>query len=121
MIHQILPVGAFQCNCHILADESTREAILIDPGDNADEILAEVERLGVQVKTLIHTHGHLDHIMGTRALKEATGAEILLHRGDSPLYESVQDQARFFGWNVRDPLRVDRYLQDGEAIEVERE
>ena len=66
LIHRTLAVGSFQCNCHVLADERTKEAVIVDPGDEPEEILQVVKDLGVSVKALLHTHCHLDHITGTR-------------------------------------------------------
>ena len=121
MIHEVLSVGPFQCNCHILADESTLEAVIVDPGDQADRILERVKDL--KVKALLHTHCHLDHITGTRKVKEETGAEILIHRADRELYEHLAEQyastLKLFGLDLgsgHDPLPVDRFLEDGQEI-----
>ena len=109
MIHQRLVVGAFQCNCHILADDKG-EAVVIDPGDDAEEILERVK--GLKVRYLLHTHCHLDHITGTRKVAEATGAKILIHENDKPLYENLPVQARMFGWDVGEPAPIDAALGD---------
>ncbi len=125
MLHESVVVGPFACNCHILADEKSKEAVVIDPGDHAEGILEVVRDLGVTVKTLLHTHCHLDHITGTRALKEATGARILIHDADRKLYEGLKDQYestfRMFGMNLGDghePLEVDGTIADGDEIKL---
>ncbi len=123
LIHRSLAVGAFQCNCHILADDATKEAVIVDPGDEAPAILEHVKDLGVTVKALVHTHCHLDHITGTRAVREATGGRILIHEGDRWLYENLKEQygetMRLFGLNVgrgHEPLPIDETLQHGGTI-----
>jgi hydroxyacylglutathione hydrolase len=116
MIHQIVAVGPLQCNCHILADEASKEAVIVDPGDDADEILRRVK--GYTVRALLHTHCHFDHMTGTRKVAEATGAEILIHQADKEYYDSLAGQYRMFGMPrpVDDPLPVKRFLKDGDRI-----
>src|SRR5688572_4730008 len=92
--------------------------MIIDPGEDAETILERVRELGLTVKYLIHTHAHLDHITGSRAVKKATGAEILLHKGDLWLYENLAMQAALFGFQVDEPLPVDRYLKEGDTVQV---
>ena len=120
MLHESVVVGPFRCNCHILADESTGEAVIVDPGDEPDAILEKVRDLKVlKVKALLHTHGHLDHINGTRRLREETGAKIMIHAADRPLYERLAEQFAFFGIDVgsdNDPLPVDEFLEDGQEV-----
>jgi len=79
MIHEILPVGMLQCNCSIFGDEQSHEAIVIDPGDNIDEILAILEKHGLRVKEIVITHAHIDHIGGAAKLKAATGASVRMN------------------------------------------
>jgi glyoxylase-like metal-dependent hydrolase (beta-lactamase superfamily II) len=116
MIHQAVAVGPLQCNCHLLADEATREALIVDPGDDADEILRQAA--GFKVLALLHTHCHFDHMTATRKVAEATGAEILIHQSDKEYYDSLSGQYRMFGMprQVDDPLPVKRFLKDGEKI-----
>jgi hydroxyacylglutathione hydrolase len=97
LIRESFPVGMLGCNCTIVADPDTRQAIVVDPGDEAPDILARLARLGVQAVTLVHTHAHFDHILGTGEVAASTGAEILLHHADRWLYDNVALQARFFG------------------------
>ncbi len=121
MIHEVVAVGPLACNCHILADEATREAVIIDPGDDAGEILARVK--GLTVLHLLHTHCHFDHMTATRDVREATGAEILIHRSDKAYYDGLIEQYGMFGLpakGVRDPLPVARFLADGQTISFGR-
>jgi hydroxyacylglutathione hydrolase len=116
MIHQAVAVGPLQCNCHILADEASKEAVIVDPGDDADEILGRVK--GYKVLALLHTHCHFDHMTATRTVSEATGAEILIHESDKAYYDSLAKQYQMFRMPYRggDPLPVKRFLEDGDRI-----
>src|ERR1700677_1898948 len=93
MIHEILPVGALQCNCSIFGDEQTREAIVIDPGDNIDQILEILARHSLKVKAIVITHAHIDHIGGAAKLKAATGAAVHMNASDKALYDHLDVQA----------------------------
>src|SRR5262249_37393499 len=104
------PVGAFQCNCTILACGDTKQAIVVDPGGDPDRIMDVVRHYDLDVRALVHTHAHLDHIAATRDIKEATGAPIRLHAGDRWLYDNFAMQAMLFGWKVRDVLPMDAEL-----------
>jgi hydroxyacylglutathione hydrolase len=97
-----LPNGQFAENCYIVADSSTREAAMIDPGQEPTQFLAEIERRGWNLRAIWLTHGHVDHIMGVDAVHRATGAPIYLHSLDRPLYN---DLPRFSAW-VGIPLKV---------------
>lgn len=113
---ETFPVGPLQCNCTILADESTGEAVVIDPGDEPERILRALEDAKLTPVALLHTHAHFDHIGGTRGVKEATGAAIRLHPADRPLYDALPDQAALFGLTAGAPLPPDAPLSDGETI-----
>lgn len=116
MILETFPVGAFQCNCTILGDESTGEAIVVDPGDEPEVILGHLRRLGLKARYTFHTHAHLDHVMGTRQVKERDDADILLHPEDRGLYDNLQLQARMFGLTAEDPLPVDSWIAHGDKV-----
>lgn len=97
---------------------------MVDPGDEAPRILRELGDQ-VKVKYLLHTHGHLDHIGASRAVKEGLSArgsstppQIAIHREDEPLYLALQKQGALFGMIYEEPLPVDRYLEDGEEIQI---
>lgn len=115
-ILETFPVGPLQCNCTILADPVSREAVVIDPGDEAERILRALQSEKLKPVALLHTHAHLDHITGSRAVKEATGAPIRLHAGDRPLYDALPEQAAFFGFRAEAPAAPDVPLTDGEII-----
>ena len=125
VLEQNLVVGPFQCNCRILACPTTGEALVVDPGDEADKIIKALETLTTpagqpyRVKYLFHTHGHLDHVGATRGLKEKFSTPLIaLHRGDEPLYKELKMQGSLFGFQYDDPLPIDHYLEDGEKIEI---
>ncbi len=123
MILKALAVGPFGCNCYIVGDDATREAVIIDPGDEAAEILRLAR--GLKVGKILHTHGHLDHVSGTRGVREGTGAEILIHRADQALYERLTSQyadtRKLFGISLgkgHDPVPPDGFLEDGGILTV---
>lgn len=121
MIHEVLVVGALQCNCSILGDEETREAIVIDPGDEVERILAVLKKHKLTAKYILNTHAHFDHVGNCRELKEATGAEIWLHKADLPIYESAPRQAALFAMYGVKPIRmtaVDQFLKDSDGVQV---
>jgi len=97
MILETFPVGLLQCNCSIVGDEATREAIVVDPGDNVPEILARLARHRLTLKQIIVTHAHIDHVGGAVQLKRATGAPILLNEKDLPLLAMMDTQAGWLG------------------------
>ena len=111
LLIESFPVGAFQCNCTILACPETKEALVVDPGGDTERILEVVRHYGLTVRAAVHTHAHLDHIAGTRDIKEATGCTIHLHPDDMFLYDGFAMQAAMFGWVVRDVLPVDEELR----------
>ena len=111
-----IPVGPLQCNCSILVDEETREAIVIDPGDEADRILLALAEAKARPVALLHTHAHFDHIGGTAGIARATGAPIRLHAADRPLYDRLQKQGETFGLTFEPPLPPDEPLTDDEKI-----
>lgn len=113
---ETFPVGPLQCNCTILADESSGEAIVIDPGDEPERILRALAAMKVAPVAIVHTHAHFDHITGSRGVKEATKAPILLHPADRPLYDRLPEQAAFFGLSAEDPLPPDGPLSDGQVL-----
>ncbi|MFH1596348.1 MAG: MBL fold metallo-hydrolase, partial [Pseudomonadota bacterium] len=83
MIHKGLAVGLLEVNCYILGDEETKEAVVIDPGGDEDEILEVLNHHKLQLKLIIDTHGHFDHVDANLPLKEATGAQIAIHELDA--------------------------------------
>jgi glyoxylase-like metal-dependent hydrolase (beta-lactamase superfamily II) len=107
-----------QCNCSIVACPETREAIVVDPGGDANAIVDALEKNGLTVKYLLHTHAHFDHILGSKEMREKTGAKICLHKEDEWLYNNIAMQGSFvgFSFNKDTILPVDEYLQDEQEI-----
>lgn len=114
---ETFPVGVLSCNCTIIACERTREALVVDPGGDADRILDVVRSNGLSVKHVLHTHAHFDHVLGTRAVKDATGGKVRLHPGDAFLYDDLAAQAAWLGLELEDEAPpVDAALADGETV-----
>jgi hydroxyacylglutathione hydrolase len=116
MIHEILTVGPLQCNCSILGDETSREAIVVDPGDDIPSILAVISKHRLTVKQIIVTHAHIDHIAGAHNLKQLTGAPILYNQNDLPLVGMMGMQAGWLGIPTPHVLPPDDNLEDGKLI-----
>jgi hydroxyacylglutathione hydrolase len=118
MIHEILPVGMLQCNCSIFGDEQTREAIVVDPGDNIDQILAILKRHGLNVKAIIITHAHIDHIGGAAKLKAATGAPVYMNQNDQELYDHLDTQAAWLGMETPSRTEIDTLVREGSTLQL---
>lgn len=117
LIRATFPVGALGCNCSILACTGTKEALVVDPGDEAPRILGELEALGVKAVQIVHTHAHFDHVLGADEVVAATGAEVALHRGDRWLWDNVPLQTRRFGFGEHPAPTCDpRQLDGGEVL-----
>ena len=97
MILETFPVGPLRCNCTILADEVSGEAMVVDPGDNVPQILAFLAKHRLTLKQIVVTHGHIDHVGGAAQLKKATGAPVLLNQNDLPLLQMMDVQASWLG------------------------
>jgi len=112
-------VGVFQENCWIIGSRRTGEAICIDPGDQPDEVLALARDMGVRIKLIVNSHGHIDHIMGVSGVKRATAAPFLLHPGDNALIaHGWQGAARLLGYVPEAPPPPDAALAEGDTVEV---
>lgn len=116
MIHEILPVGLLQCNCSIFGDEQTREALVIDPGDNIEDILAVLEKHLLRVRAIVITHAHIDHIGGAAKLKAATGAPVLMNQEDQELYDHLDVQASWLGMEAPAQTAIDDSARDGDVL-----
>lgn len=118
LILESFPVGPLGCNCSIIGCKETGEAAVVDPGGDADKIIELAEKLGLKIKYLLHTHAHFDHVLGSRNVKEKTGAKICLHKGDQWLYDNLLMQCGMFGFPAKDPLPIDQYLDDEQEVKV---
>jgi len=116
MIHEILPVGPLQCNCSIIGDEATREAMVIDPGDDIGDILALIQKHNLQVKHIVITHAHIDHVGGAMKLRAAIGAPILLNQNDYALLQMLDVQAAWIGMRSPGKVEIDRSISTGETV-----
>ena len=116
MIHEILPVGMLQCNCSIFGDESTREAIVVDPGDQIDDILEILKRHSLAVKAIVITHAHIDHIGGAAKLKAATGAPVYMNANDQELYDHLDMQASWLGMPQQTRTEIDSPAREGDSL-----
>jgi len=116
MIHEILRVGMLQCNCSIFGDEQTREAIVIDPGDNIPEILAIVKRHELSVKAIVITHAHIDHIGGAHKLRAATGAPVYMNQNDALLRDMLDVQAGWLGVETPEKVTIDTPVREGDKL-----
>lgn len=113
-----LTVGPLQVNCFVVVCTATRDAVVIDPGDDAGHILETVDKADCKLRLVVNTHGHFDHIGANKAVVEATGAKLLVHRADASLFRSAREHASLFGLTVTPSPEPDRLLDDGDTIEV---
>lgn len=116
LIHEIIPVGMLQCNCSILGDPETREAIVVDPGDEVDRILEILQRHHLKVLAIVSTHTHIDHVGGLAALHKATGAPVFIHESDLELYRTLDTQAQWLHVAVPETTEIDQFLRDGDSV-----
>jgi len=116
MILETFPVGPLQCNCTILGDEETREAIVIDPGDEISRIHLRLKAHGLTLKQILITHAHIDHIGGALKLKSLTGAPIFLNEDDLPQLEMMAEQAAWVGVETPQTAPPDEALTDGRRV-----
>ena len=118
MIHEILPVGMLQCNCSVFGDEESREALVVDPGDDVAAILEIVARHGLKVKGIVITHAHIDHIGGARKLKRATGAPVYMNQADAELNRMMAVQASWLGMPAPEEVAIDADARDGGLLRL---
>lgn len=113
-----LVVGPLQVNCYIVSDERTKEALVIDPGDDGQKVLAAIRDKGLAVRYIVNTHAHFDHVGANKLIKEATGAPILIHQEDDALLGNTAGQARMFGMTVPASPKADRHVKHGDVIKA---
>jgi hydroxyacylglutathione hydrolase len=116
MILETFAVGPLQCNCTILGDQETREAIVIDPGDEISRIHRRLSELDLTLKQILITHGHIDHVGGALKLKRLTGAPILLNQNDLELLAMMEQQAAWVGVATPTIAPPDESLNDGLVV-----
>jgi glyoxylase-like metal-dependent hydrolase (beta-lactamase superfamily II) len=116
MIHEILPVGPLQCNCSVIGDEVTREAMVIDPGDDIEDVIAILKKHNLKVKQIVITHAHIDHVGGAMKLRALTGAPILLNQNDSALLKMLDVQAAWLGMKPPGHVDIDGELGHGDNL-----
>ncbi len=116
MIHEILAVGPLQCNCSVIGDEATREAMVIDPGDDIEDVLAIIRKHNLQVKQIVITHAQIDHVGGAMKLRTATGAPILLNQNDYALLKMLDVQAAWIGVATPGKVEIDHSIANGESV-----
>jgi len=118
VIHEIFAVGVLGCNCSVLGDESSHEALVIDPGDDIPRILSVLAKHQLNLKQIIVTHAHIDHVGGAMKLKQATGAPILLNKNDYALLKMLDVQAAWIGAPTPGPVSIDQSLEDQDSIQI---
>jgi hydroxyacylglutathione hydrolase len=116
LIHEIIPVGILQCNCSILGDPESREAIVVDPGDDVDRILEILRRHNLKVRAILSTHTHIDHVGGLAALHRVTSAPVLIHEADLGVYATVDTQAQWLGIPTPELLRIRDFVKEGDTL-----
>ncbi len=116
LIHEVIPVGMLQCNCSILGDPETREAIVVDPGDEVERIVEILNRHKLKVLAIVSTHTHIDHVGGLAALHHITGAPVFMHESDLELYQKLDMQAKWLRMPTPEVTDVDQFLREGDAV-----
>jgi len=118
MIHEIFPVGPLACNCSVIGDEATHEAMVIDPGDDIENVLAMLERHNLRLNQIVITHGHIDHIGGAMKLRAATGAPILLNQNDNEQLRMLDIQAAWCGMASAGKVTIDQSIGAGDTVKA---
>lgn len=118
MIFRSFPVPPLACNCSIIGDAGTRQAVVIDPGGDHERILKDLQNLGLTVSAIVHTHAHFDHFLASGEIHKATGAPLCLHKADKPLWDNLELQCRVFGVPYTPVPPPSQWLEDGEGLPV---
>jgi hydroxyacylglutathione hydrolase len=116
MIHEIFPVGPLQCNCSVIGDDTTRDAIVIDPGDDIQNVLSVIAKHQLQVKQIVITHAHIDHVGGAMKLRATTGAPILLNQNDYDLLKMLDVQAAWIGMASPGKVEIDQTVGESDLV-----
>ena len=118
MLHKVLPVGPLQCNCSVLGDEQTHEAMVVDPGDQIDDILNILRENKLKLKQIVITHAHIDHVGGAMKLKAATDAPILMNQDDYALLQMLDMQAAWIGMRPPGKVHIDEAVDEGKMLKI---
>ncbi len=118
MIFETLVVGPLQCNCIIMGCGQTREALVVDPGDEVDRILEVLDSHNLKVTGILQTHAHFDHVGATKPLKEATGAPVYLHKEDLFLYQHLAEQVAMFGLKAPESVNIEHWFKEGDVVKA---
>jgi len=118
MIHEILPVGPLQCNCSVIGDETTLEGMVIDPGDDVAGVLALIRKHNLQIKQIVITHAHIDHVGGAMKLRAITGAPIILNENDYALLKMLDVQASWLGMAAPGNVEIDRSVGQADTVKA---
>lgn len=118
MVHRVFPLGLLACNASLVGDEDTRDAIVIDPGDQPGALLDAIAQGNWKVREILFTHAHIDHVAGAAELQRLTGAPVAMHRLDLPAYDSLPEQAAWVGMPTPERVAIARWLNEGDEIQV---
>jgi hydroxyacylglutathione hydrolase len=116
LIHEVIPVGILQCNCSILGDPATHEAVVVDPGDDVDQILKILAKHKLKVLAIVSTHTHIDHVGGLAQLHKATGAPVFMHEKDLVMYQRIDQQAKWLRVPTPEVTTVEEFLREGDSV-----
>lgn len=116
MIVKSLAVGPIMANCFIAGCEDTQEAVVIDPGDEADRILMSLAESKLKLKYILNTHGHFDHVAANKKMKDVTGADVIIHALDAPMLSQISASASMWGHAADDSPPPDRTVAEGDII-----
>ncbi len=118
MIFKRFVTGPLEVNCYLIADEETKEGCIIDPGDNGEELYRYIVSSGINLRYIINTHCHFDHVGGNKILKEKTGAKFAIHEAEKPLLERADVGAKLWGFDIDTSPSPDLYLKDGDILKI---
>jgi len=115
---EMLIVGPLASNCYIIWDDKNRTAAIIDPGEDAKDIIKKVDELDIEINYILATHGHFDHVGAVAQLKREIDVEFLAHKGDFFFIEDGKNAARRWGFIIDQPPKPDRFIEDGDIIKI---